>query len=105
MSASAGNCSLPKAWCHWRFPSGEAQFSVSNHSRTAATISRIRKSYSQASDQSGEIIAFTMTRARQLFLPLRVSCPFMIIVIAEIEYLAQGGHFVQQERVKTNPDG
>ena len=86
MPLSAGNCSLPKAWCHWRFPSGEAQWSVSNQSSTAATISTIRKSYSQASDRSGKIIAFTMTCGRQLFIPLRVSWPFMIIVIAEIKY-------------------
>ena len=71
MSVSAGNCSFPKAWCHWRFPSGEAQWSVSNHSSTAATISRIRKSYIRASDKSGKIIALTVTRARQLSIPLR----------------------------------
>ena len=71
MSVSAGNCSLPKAWWHWRFPSGETKWSVSNHSSTKATISRIRKSYIRASDQSGKIIALTVTRARQLSIPLR----------------------------------
>ena len=56
MFVSAGNCSIPKSWCHWRFPSGKAQWSVSNHSSTAATISRIRRFHSQARNQSGEII-------------------------------------------------
>ena len=59
MFVSAGDCSLPKAWCHWRFPPGKAQWSLSNHSSTTATISRIRRFYSQASDQSGKIIVFT----------------------------------------------